>query len=83
VRYSAYVAIAVTACAKPQPLHYSHPTANQQTYLQDRYACLQQAQQGRSGTYVNAYGLAKTAPFTSTASSRAPNLYKSPSKASS
>lgn len=59
MRYSAHVVIvtiALTACAKPQPLHYSHPTANQQTYLQDRYACLQQAQQGRSGTDVNAYG---------------------------
>lgn len=24
--------------------------------MQDRFACIQQAQQGRSGAYVNAYG---------------------------
>jgi L,D-peptidoglycan transpeptidase YkuD (ErfK/YbiS/YcfS/YnhG family) len=46
----------VAGCAKAPTMRYAHPTATQQTFMQDRYTCIQQAQQGRSGAYVNAYG---------------------------
>ena len=48
------IAMGLCSCGKaPQ---FSHPSSNQQTYMQDRYACIQQSQQARSSAYVNAYG---------------------------
>jgi secreted trypsin-like serine protease len=53
----AVVSIGLNGCGgPPPPLRYTHATANHQTYMQDRYVCIQQAQQGRSGAYVNQYG---------------------------
>ena len=31
-----------------KPLHWTKPGANQETFMRDRYVCLQQAQQNRS-----------------------------------
>jgi len=50
------VAAGLVGCAQPPPMRFAHASANQQTYLQDRCVCIQQAQQNRSGAYVNAYG---------------------------
>jgi hypothetical protein len=52
----AVVALNFASCAKPPPMRFTHATATQQIYMQDRYVCIQQAQQGRSGAYVNQYG---------------------------
>jgi hypothetical protein len=44
-------------CATPPPpMRYAHQSATQQTYMQDRFACIQQAQQNRSGAYVDQFG---------------------------
>lgn len=48
--------LACSNCAKPPPLRYTHASADQQTYVQDRYVCVQQTQQQQSGAYVNQYG---------------------------
>ena len=37
-------------------MRFAHASATQQVYMQDRYVCIQQAQQNRSGAYVNQYG---------------------------
>lgn len=52
------VTLAFEGCSqKPiQPMRFDKPGGNQQDFMQDRFACVQQAQQGRSGGYVNQYG---------------------------
>jgi hypothetical protein len=51
-------AIILSGCVtKPTPmLRYSKPGGTQQQFLEDRYTCLQQAQQPRSAGFVNQYG---------------------------
>lgn len=52
--------LALTGCAHNQtPLqivHYDKPGGSQQEFMQDRFFCIQQAQQTRSASYVNQYG---------------------------
>ena len=47
---------ALVGCAPPPAARFTHATATQENFLQDRYVCIQQAQQQRSGAYVNRYG---------------------------
>jgi hypothetical protein len=52
--------IALSACAgaslgDPPPLtRFSHPTATQQQFMKDRYACMREAQQVKSNAVVTA-----------------------------
>lgn len=48
--------VAVGGCAAPRTFEYNHASSTQQQFMQDRYACVQQAQQSRSSGYANAYG---------------------------
>jgi hypothetical protein len=50
------VLIGLNGCASQPPPRFAHATSNQQAYMQDRYVCLQEAQQRLSGSYVNQYG---------------------------
>jgi Tfp pilus assembly protein PilV len=47
--------LGLAGCSAKAP-QFSHTSATQQTYMQDRYACIQQSQTSRSSTYVNGYG---------------------------
>lgn len=47
------LALFLAACA---PMTWNKPGASQNDFSQDRYACMQQAQQPVSGAVVNAYG---------------------------
>lgn len=42
--------------APPPPMQWTKAGATQDMFLKDRYACLQQAQQPQTGSYVNGYG---------------------------
>jgi hypothetical protein len=42
--------------ATPQVMRYSKAGASEQEFVQDRYACVQQAQQPRTAGYVGPYG---------------------------
>ena len=50
--------IGLASCAPPPivPQRFSHATSTQQTFLEDRFACIKQAQQRQEGGYVGAYG---------------------------
>src|SRR5262245_36829858 len=49
--------IALGSCVQPQPPpRFVHANATQQTYMQDRFVCIQQAQQQRSGANWSQYG---------------------------
>jgi hypothetical protein len=53
-------AIMLAGCASQapplRPTHWSKAGISQETFMRDRYVCLQQAQQGRSAGYVDRYG---------------------------
>lgn len=44
---------ALAGCAATPPIRWAKEGGNQDQFMQDRYACIQQAQQHRSGAYVN------------------------------
>jgi hypothetical protein len=44
------------ATAPPPPMHWVKAGATEEMFLKERYACLQQAQQPQTGSYVNGYG---------------------------
>ena len=52
--------ILLAGCATPPQKAWFKPGATQTEFSNDKYACLQQSQQERSGAYVNAYGGAST-----------------------
>jgi hypothetical protein len=56
---SSYIStIGLGSCASQpiRPQRYVHPTATQQTFMQDRFSCIKEAQQPEEGGYVGAYG---------------------------
>jgi hypothetical protein len=44
------------ACVSPRVVHYSRPDTTQQQFMQDRYECLQEAEQRVSAAAVTPYG---------------------------
>jgi hypothetical protein len=56
----ALLTLVLTGCAHNlaprQTVHFDKPGGSQQAFMQDRFFCIQQAQQTRSASYVNQYG---------------------------
>jgi hypothetical protein len=55
----AAVAILLSGCVRqppPPPAHYAKAGATQEQFMKDRYACVLDAQQGRSAAVVGQYG---------------------------
>jgi hypothetical protein len=50
------VALLAGCATPPPPMHWVKAGFNQDAFLKDRYACLQQSQQPQTGSYVNGYG---------------------------
>ena len=53
-----FIFAVISGCATPPTSYYRYfnPKSNQQQFMKDRYACLQETQQRVSGAYVNQYG---------------------------
>jgi hypothetical protein len=42
------LALTLSGCARAVPAHWAKPGADQTTFMQDRYACIQQSQQNKA-----------------------------------